>query len=252
MKIFKLLYVVVIIIMALSWLKIKELPSQDKITTNLLRDPIQTSTTRENFSFSYRNKNYHVKPVADYELWGLVVTKNNINAWYNYYHDKNSVNLKDICVVWSKNITNGVYKDPNITFKSGEWTCYANWNGHMTNTFYPSNLSNNHLLTDDTNIQKIIRNVRVGDQIYLKGSLVDYAEQGQAEYRMTSISRTDSNQESRSGGACEIVYIDEFKILQKNQSFWHIIYNLSQILFIGLILTQLIIYIRNYRLFIKK
>jgi hypothetical protein len=238
--------------MALSWLKIKELPSQDKITNDLLKDPVQTNTTRENFSFSYRNKNYQVKPVAGYELWGLVVSKNNINAWYNYYHDKNSVNLKDICIVWGKNITDSVYNDPNITFKSGEWTCYANWNGHMTKTFYPDNLANNHLLTANANLQKIIRDVQIGDQIYLKGSLVDYTEVGQPQYRMTSISRTDSNSDSRSGGACEIVYVDEFKVLQKNQNLWHTIYQISKALFIGLILTQLIIYIRNYLLFIKK
>jgi hypothetical protein len=252
MKIFKLLYAIVIIILVVSFMKIKELPSQDKITNDLLKDPIQTSTTRENFSFNYRNKSYQVKPVADYELWGLVVSKNNINAWYNYYHDKNSVNLKDICIVWGKNITNNVYQDPNITFKSGEWTCYANWNGHMTNTFYPDNLSNNHLLTANEAIQKIIKSVNIGDQIYLKGSLVDYNEKGQTQYRMTSVLRTDSNQDSRSGGACEIVYVDDIKVLQKNQSFWHAIYQLSKALLLGLILIQLIIYVRNYRLFIKK
>lgn len=68
MKIFKLFYVVVIIMMAFSWLKMKELPNQNQIINDLLKDPIQASTTRENFSFNYRNKNYHVKPVADYEL----------------------------------------------------------------------------------------------------------------------------------------------------------------------------------------
>lgn len=123
------------------WCKIKELPKTSKVNNDLLKDPIQTETLRTDFSFNYRNKNYNVKPVADYELWGLVVSKNNINAWYNYYHDKNSVNLKDICIVWGKNIANEVYLDSGINFKSGEWTCYATWSNNLVSTFYPNNLS---------------------------------------------------------------------------------------------------------------
>lgn len=236
-----------VVLFVLSLVQIKKLPDKTKIVTDLLQQPIQTSTTRLDFSFPYRGANYHVKPMADYELWGLVVTQNNISAWYNYYHDENTVNLKDVCVVWGKNIDGGSYNDKNINYSSGEWTCYVNWNGHFQKTFYSNNLSNNHLLTADKDIQKLIKNINVGDQIYLKGSLVDYAEAGESWYRMTSISRDDENKDSRSGGACEIFYVDELKILQKNQVFWHYINDASKKLFVILLLIQFLLFIRDYR-----
>lgn len=252
MKIFKILYIAIIIVFIISLVKIKELPGKSEISPDLFKQPIQSNTKKVDFSFPYRGKEYEVKPIADYELWGLVVSKNNINAWYNYYHDKNSVNLKDLCVVWDSNINNEVYRDKNINFKSGEWTCYASWTGALAKTFYHNNLSNNHLLTSNPNIQKIIRSVNVGDQIHLKGNLVDYAEVGQSQYRMTSISRNDSNQDSRSGGACEIVYVDEIDILKKNQIFWHFVNSLSKISFAILILIQFSLFISGYQKFFKK
>lgn len=251
-KIFNIFYTCLIILFIISWLKVKNLPTRSEITPDLLQVPIQSTTTRANFSFPYKGKNYNVKPIFNYELWGLVVTQNNIGAWYNYYHDKNSVNLKDVCVVWGKNIEGGSYNDKNISYTSGEWTCYVNLTGQFQGTFYSDSLSNNHLLTVNEKIQKLVRSVNVGDQIYLKGSLVDYAEEGQSSYRMTSISRDDGNKDSRSGGACEIFYVDEMKILQKNQVFWHNINNLSKNLFIALIVLQLLLFIRDYNLFLKK
>ena len=244
-KIFKIFYIVIVILFVISWMKIRELPKINEINIDLFKQPTQVDTTRENFSFLYKRKNYLVKPVADYELWGLVVTQNNINAWFNFYHDKNSVNLKDVCVVWGKNIENEVYRDKKISYKSGEWTCYYSWWGKLKNTFYGNNLSNNHLLTAKQDIQQMIRQLNIGDQIYLKGSLVDYVEAGQSSYRITSISRDDENSIARGGGACEIVYVDEMKVLKKNQSFWHFVNNSCKVLFIFLITIQLILFIRE-------
>ncbi len=246
-KIFKIFYIVIIILFVISWMKIRELPKRNEISVDLFKQPIQTDTTRENFSFLYKGKNYFVKPIADYELWGLVVTQNNINAWFNFYHDENSVNLKDVCVVWGKNIENEAYRDEKISYKSGEWTCYYSWLGKLKNPFYGNNLSNNHLLTAKQDIQKMIRRLNIGDQLYLKGSLVDYAEADQLSYRITSISRDDENSNARGGGACEIVYVDDMKVLKKNQSFWHFINSFSKVLFIFLITIQLILFIKAGR-----
>ncbi len=252
MKIFKIFYILIIIIFVISLIQIKKLPERSEVMIDMLQSPLQTISSRTDFSFPYRGKTFNVKPVADYELWGLVVSKNNINALFNIYSDKNSVNLKDICVVWGKNIENGIFRDKNISFSSGEWTCYSTWNGGLNGTFYPNNLSNNHLLTSDSLVQKLIRTVNIGDQIHLQGSLVDYAEVGENNYRMTSISRDDSNQTSRSRGACEIVYVDKFEILKHNQATWHFINNLSKYLFASLIIIQFYLFIREYKIFLKK
>ncbi|MFH1522703.1 MAG: hypothetical protein ABIE43_02680 [Patescibacteria group bacterium] len=239
----KILYLILAAVFIVSLFKVKDFPPQDKIDPKLLNEPKQTETRREDFDFNYREKNYYVKPLAEYELWGLVVTHNNIGAWYNYYHDENSVNLKDLCVVWGPNIENGVYREKEISFKSGEWTCYSQWSGGLKETFYPNKLSNNHLLSSDKEIQDTIRSVNIGDQVYLKGALVDYREEGNEWYRMTSISRDDSNQNSRSGGACEVFFVDEIKILKSNQVYWHLTNRWSKRAILLLIILQFIIFI---------
>ena len=85
----------------------------------------------------------------------------------------------------------------------------------------------------------------------MKGSLVDCAEVGEPLYRMTSISRDDENKDSRSGGACEIFYVDELKILQKNQIFWHYINDSAKGLFVFLLFVQLILFLSDYNLNLK-
>lgn len=240
-KIFKFLYVLIILVFIFSIFQKNNLPKKESIDKNLYKEPIQTETMREQFSFGYRGKSYDVLPVADYELWGLVVSVNNINAWYNYYHDENTVNLKDVCVVWGENISNEPYLEPKTKIKNGEWTCYVEW-WDEKGKIKMNELSNNHLLTANERMQEIIRNVHIGDQIYIRGSLVDYSESGTTWYRKTSISRNDSNQNSRSGGACEIVYVDEIKIISQNQAFWNLLNKWSLKILIVLIFINFIIY----------
>ena len=240
-KIFKIAYLIFAGLFLIAWFQIRKLPAKETINPALLQEPIQAETTdRDDFSFSYRNKEYEVAPLADYELWGLVVSKNNINAWYNYYHDKDSVNLKDVCVIWGDNIKDGAYKQEQIKFKSGEFACYVGWSGYLNKPFYPNKLSNNHLLTANEAIQIAIRQVNVGDQIHIKGVLSDYKEKGSNFTRQSSLSREDENSTARAGGACEIIYIDQFNIIKHNQLNWNNIYSLRFKILGGLFIINVI------------
>jgi len=245
-RFFLILYIIIIIIFIISLVRMKKLPPLDEINRSLLNQPVQTDIVREEFNFSYRKKSYEVTPLADYELWGLIVTKNNIKAWFNYYKDKDSVNLKDICVVWGKNIENGVYSDENISYKSGEFTCYVRWTRDLDGGFYIDNLSNNHLLTANIDIQEKIRDLNIGDQVHLKGKLVDINEDGNL-YMRTSLSRSDSNESSRSGGACEVFYVDEIEILRTSNLFWNYVYKISKNALFILVFIQLTIFILKMR-----
>jgi hypothetical protein len=238
----KIFYIIVITVLIFSYFQKKSLPEVNEIKPELFNEPVQTETDREDFNFDYRGKDYHIIPQADYELWGLVVSQNNIAGWFNYYTDEDSVNLKDICVVWGDNLKSGAYRDPNISYKSGEFTCYYRWYGRLEKPFNPHQLSNNHLLTADENIQDIIRDVRIGDQVRVKGSLVDYAEAGTDWYRRTSLTRQDNNHSSRGAGACEVFYADEVEILKKNQPAANELYYYGKRVFAFLIVLQLLVF----------
>lgn len=246
LKIFKYFYLVYIILFCISWYMVKTLPPVEDIVPQMFYEPIQQEdTTKEKFEFEYRNRNYSVRPIADYELWGLVVTQNDIGIWYNYYHDNDSVNLRDVCVVWGENVKDGAYSQKNLKFQSGEYTCYIKRKGIIEKPFFGNKLSNNHLLSDNEQVRKIVRNINIGDQIHVKGTLVDYAEVGKTAYRKTSISRDDINETSRSGGACEVFFIDEIEVLKQHQLYWNYFYRWRWRILFMLLIINLAIFLIN-------
>jgi len=240
-KIFNFLYVFLIIIFVVSFFQLKKLPTRDKLVKEIMNEPIQaTSTVLKDFDFEYRGIDYNVKPVADYELWGLVVTVNDIKKWYNVYHDKNSVNVKDVCVIWGDNLRSDAYQD--VHYKSGEWTCYFRWYGQLDGHFYQNKLSNNHLLSNKAQIQNMMRKVRIGDQIHLKGALVNYAKKDSKYYRTSSLTRNDTGNH-----ACEVFFVNNFEILKKSSVVWNFLHDWSKNLFILSVLVQILIFFKKYR-----
>lgn len=221
------LFLLSIILFGASFFFMKDLPDRGEILPELQNDPVQTDTGREPFEFDYRDKTYRVVPRAEYELWGLVVTHNNINAWYNVYHDKDSVNIKDLCVIWGDNTASGLYG--RMKFKSGEWTCYPRYKHGVARAeavqYRADQLSNNHLFTDDPDLQDLVRRTKVGDQIHLKGLLAEYGPIGMDEryYRGTSLTRNDTG-----NGACETIFVEDFEITKPINNPWHLIHEITK------------------------
>ncbi len=207
-----------LLLWSLSLYFTKQLPAPSEIIRNLKTNPKQYSTTEPGFDFSYAGENYNVDPIADYELYGLVVSHNNIGGFTDAYHTSKSVDLKDACVVWGSNLMSDVYQ--RVKFTSGAWTCYFNFdNSQDAGDFELSQISNNHLLSADPTIQKHIRNLNIGDQIHLRGYLVNYANSKTPnQLRRSSTNRTDTGD-----GACEVFYLDHLKVLKAGNPLWNTI-----------------------------
>lgn len=235
-----------IAILITSYFLRNKLPEVGKVLPEMSQEPIQTEIVKESFTFEYRGREYKVIPQANYEIWGMVVTHNNIRAWYNFYHDKNSVNVKDVCVIWGNNIFSEAYTAMN--FKSGEWTCYPDWKyplqRELIGLYQDNKLSNNHLLSADPEVIKKINKIKIGDQVHIKGMLADYGDSSLPEeyYRRTSLSRDDTNQTSRSGGACEVMYVEEIEILKSDNRLWYSLYEFSKIGIIFIIILQSLLF----------
>ncbi len=237
------LIVLAVLVWLISWYALRGLPDSNTIQPVINTAPIQTKTERAPFTFNYRDTDYRVVPLADYQLPGLIVTHNNINAWYNYYHDKDSVNLKDICVIWGDNTADNVYQQ--MKFKSGEWTCYfESWDSDTWRVFDPNKLSNNHLLAKDLSLQKKIRNLNIGDQVYLEGMLVSYGKTGLEEkyYRASSMSRTDKGNHS-----CETFFVEKLEIIKAGKPNWHIAKEMSKYLFLFIIILKILLFFISHR-----
>lgn len=197
----------------------------------LQQEPLQTPTQEEPFQFTYRKRTYDVKPVANYTLWGLVVSHNNINSFFDSYHDKNSVDTKDLCVIWGANLKDNEFH--KVSFRSGSWTCYFRYRHGVR--FDKYKLSNNHLITNDPTVRRMIAKVRVGDQVKFEGMLVNYKDKRtKFRWRMSSKTRKDAGNR-----ACEVVFVRKLEILKRGTPFWYFLGNASFWLFVLTLLGKM-------------
>lgn len=214
-----------------GWLLKDQLPRQAELRKELYNEPIQTPSQAKPFTFSYRGNDYKVTPVANYELWGLVVTHNNITGFTDITHDKNSVDIKDLCVIWGANLNSNDYRD--VKFSSGDFTCY--WSYRRYVDFHADKISNNHLLSDSTSIRARIRQAQIGDQIHFRGMLVNYSPVSNPNWvRNTSTTRKDTGNH-----ACEVVFVEDFEILQAADNIGNSLYLFGKWLVIITLLARL-------------
>lgn len=197
-----------------SW-QAQKLPRHFQALPDLQKDPQQTPTNKKPFTLDRGANHYNIEPTFDYELYGMVVTYHESASLLDISHTEwgDEINTKDICVIWGKNLfLPGLSK---FSFSSGDWTCYVQTRDREAwGQFNLSNFSNNHLLPDNAEVAKRIRNAQVGDQIFMRGQLVNYSING-GPARHSSTTRED-----RGGTSCEVVYVTDFHILQRDNGLW--------------------------------
>jgi hypothetical protein len=200
------------------------LPGRTAILPELLQEPVQTkSDLPEPFDVTRKGVTYTVTPVFNYELWGMVVSYHHANSFVDISHEawNDYINVKDVCVLWGKNLETAVYA--RMKFKNRDFTCFYTYPDQETSAVFAENcLSNNHLLPADAIVAGTIMRVRKGDQVHLQGWLVSYGIKDSPYRRMTSSTRDD-----RGNGACETVFVNAFEILRAANPAWRALYKLS-------------------------
>lgn len=211
-RLFKWLFLVCALITAALHLRKDDMPEPAFYDLSLLTEPDQAKTDKPPFATLVNEQRYTITPKFDYELHGVIVSYSDADAFTNIWHHKrwqDFINLRDLCVIWGKNVESGVYRD--MKFHNDSWTCWASWQDSGTGQRFKMNaLSNNHLLTDDNAIKEALMSAEPGDHIRLKGVLAEYANPGNGFKRGTSITRNDTG-----NGACETIFLEDFEIVQK-------------------------------------
>lgn len=234
---------VLVILLVLAFFMRDRLPSKERIQPELGRDPIQEKMTLEPFQVAINEIEYTVSPQYTYDIVGLVVSEHRSDALFDYYHKlwQDSLNVNDVCVVWGENALSGIYK--NMTFRSGSWTCYVNTKDQkLWRYFSPDKLSNNHLLTPSSEIQKVLNTVRRGDQIRIKGYLVNYSTRWGS--RNTSVTRFDNG--------CENIYISEIELLHQPNFFWKSLFTFSSNLLLFVVILRILLHFFHIHGSVKK
>ncbi|MDH4271208.1 MAG: hypothetical protein OEW18_04450 [Candidatus Aminicenantes bacterium] len=192
-------------------------PAEEDFRPEVFEEPVQEpGDLPPPFDVTQKGYTYTVYPQFDYEIWGMVVSSHYAGSFLDYAHEmwKDYLNIKDLCVVWGKNLETGAFR--RIKFWSRDFTCYYSWSDPETGRqFSLSHISNNHLITEDALLRKLIKSVKRGDQVHLQGWLAKYGHKGSRAVRGTSTTRKDTG-----GQACETVYVTEFEILKRANPGW--------------------------------
>lgn len=214
------------------WMR-HELPAPAQLRPELRNEPVQEPTRAAPFQTTVAGVTYTVKPVADYEIWGLVVSEHDSDTWWDWIHaaSNDHLNVVDLCVVFAENVASGGYE--GLDYSSGQFVCYVETRStEKWQRFSMRALANNHLLADRPSIVARLRSVRIGDQVRIRGTLAEYAHNhGFAFTRGTSVTRDDTG-----NGACETIYVQEVEVLRAGGGPWRfLVWPAVALMFLGLV-----------------
>jgi len=211
----KWLFLVCAVTYGLAISKVSQLPKSSEIKVPLSEDPVQQIIRgKEPFTLDYRSSNYSVEPVANYEISGMIVSHNDIGSFDDIYHTSDSVDVRDLCLIWGQNIEDDNHL--SFDFKNEPFSCHINQKDYNSpGEFRIENLSNNHLLVSSEKIREQIYTLNPGDQVRLKGMLVNYSASGSDFTRRSSLVRTDDG-----NGACEVMLVEELQVLGRWKPDW--------------------------------
>lgn len=182
------------------WMR-NDLSARPQPLPSLANEPRQETTYTQPFSATVGDHTYHIEPQYNYDLYGLVVSYRLHDGDFGIHHDWGDyLNVADVCVVWADNAFS--LDLTRYDFRNGEYTCYVETgNEQAWKQFRMEQLSNNHLITDNAYLRNRISELRIGDQIHIKGMLASYSSNN-GNPRGTSTTRTDTG-----NGACETIYV---------------------------------------------
>lgn len=228
----KLILLLSLAVFCISFFNRNTLIDNIPLATEISAEPEQSKLQKKSFPAEFNNHTYQVQPLYNYNLYGMVVSFRHHDGDQGLHKlSGDHLNVADLCVVWS-DFSASPYLN-KFDFWNGQFTCIISSPNYETWSHFNGNqLSNNHLISDNEFIRDEIQNIKVGDQIHIKGWLSSYTSDNGSR-RGTSTSRSDTG-----NGACETIFVNEFNIIKPYNNPWRTAMYIS--------LTSLIIYLFLY------
>ena len=233
-KIKKILFFTLLATLVVTFFTRNRYKNVNDIDSEVLKNPIQEEIKgKDEIRFTKNSYEYELTSLYDYEINGLIVHKMDYTFFSLYKYD--SVFPMDLCMLWGNNVKNKVYQSKTLKFSQDMRWCFCQWRGKID--FNSDEFSNNHLIVNNHEIEKKIKALSVGDQVKIKGQLVDVkannrGSSGQYDPEYFEM-KTSTERDDSGAGACEIIYVEDIEILKKSNP---ISYYLFKISFYGLIL----------------
>lgn len=227
-------------LLLVSFLKRNDFTDEMQVLPQLSQEPLQSPVDTSPFTTVYNEESFKIIPKYEYEIFGLVVSYRVHDSEHGqmlHALSKDHLNIADFCVVWGDSANADILRE--FDFSSAQFTCrYSTKSNQAWQSFNHDQLSNNHLLATDDDIRDTISDIKIGDQIKIKGWLSHYI--GPMGYeRGTSTTRTDTG-----NGACETIYVNDIEILSPMNSLWRSLMSFS---FGALLISLWLFYKAPYR-----
>ena len=212
--IYRFILVATCLLLSISFWKRNDIPAGVAAHPALADEPEQKPTSRPAFTTRWKGVEYRVDPEFEYELRGLVVSFRRHDGNSRMHRRANDhLNVADVCVLWSDNASSQ-YLD-KLKFWNGIFTCNVKTSDREAwESFDMTEISNNHLISDDPRIRERVSDLRIGDQVRIRGVLANYASGGGSE-RRTSTTREDTGD-----GACETIFVHSFEVIEAAAGHW--------------------------------
>ncbi len=225
----------IVILTSFVWLLVSfwnrnDLPQDINYVAAVLNEPVQKATNKSSFDANYNGVAYRIEPEYDYDLFGMIVSFRHHDGDSRMHLRANDhLNMLDVCVIWGDNTRNRRLN--KISFWNGIFTCNVKTTDQEAwESFDMYQLSNNHLISDNVLLRDRVKDIRVGDQIRVRGYLASYSSE-KGGTRGTSTTRLDTGD-----GACETIFVERFEIIEAATSYWRLsMYVSLLLLFAGLV-----------------
>ena len=165
-KILKYIIISSIILCLCSYILIDEKVDVNDIDPASLAEPVQRNLENaEARTLSYAGSDYEIRPRAEYILSGLVVSENDFDDELNIDYDSESINSKDVGIIWGSNLESNDYH--KVKFKSDAWFLYWRYSGPNIK-FNKNEVSNTHLVASSQEIKDQIHDFLKFNERWLK------------------------------------------------------------------------------------
>lgn len=239
----KFLYIILLIGLAITFFTRNNYRKVQNIDSVVLKEPVQENLSDHDLiEFEKDDFKYELTPLYEYEISALVVHKMDYRIFSIYKTD--SVFPMDLCMLWGKNVEDKIYQDKALSFSQDMRFCFARWTRDLN--FNTDEISNTHLVIKDADLRKKINQISVGDQVRIKGKLVNVEAKNlgsPGKYDPANLSLNSSTTREDSGaGACEIIYVEELDILQKGNPVSYYLFIASLYVLIALIVIDILLF----------
>lgn len=159
----------------------------------------QSDARREPFRVHARDRDLLLKPLAHYEVRGMVLSET--HYWID---DSAPLSPVDLCIAWGGIAEPKIFRQLSISqsYRWCSWTYSESF--PYDNGYINRNMANTHLIPATRSLAIAAKRVRRGDWIEIEGELVEISGtlKGREFTWRSSISREDEG-----GGACEVLYL---------------------------------------------